>query len=71
MERTVIEYPAIIYKSRNNTYIANCITRKIVCYGENEHTAIKNLEKLLNAVCTDYQIKIKPIYGFNLNYANH
>lgn len=71
MERTVIEYPAIIYKSSNNKYIANCITKRIVCYGKSEQTALKNLENLLNGVCTDYQIKIKPIFGLNLKHANH
>ena len=64
MEYTAIQYPALIYKSKNNVYVANCIIKKIVGFGKSEQAAITNLEKLLNCQQNDFPIKVKPVYKF-------
>ena len=66
MTNTIIEYPALIYKAKNNTYIANCITKKIVSYGNSEQTALKNLENILSAENNEFLVKVKPMYGIQL-----
>ena len=66
MKNTIIEYPALIYKGKNNTYIANCITKKIVSYGKSEQTALKNLENILSVESNEFLIKVKPMYGIQL-----
>lgn len=68
MQYTVMEYPAIIYKNaKNDTYIANCITKKLIGYGNSEYNAVKNLEILLNKDKTDYPVRVKPVYHFLSN----
>lgn len=62
MNNTSIIYPALIYKSKNNTFIANCITKKLIGFGSTEKAAIANLEKILNNKESDYPIKVKPVY---------
>ncbi len=64
MTYTVLEYPALVYKSKNNTYIANCIIKKMVGYGKSEYIAVKNLENILNRNKTDFAVKVKPVYKF-------
>ena len=64
MPFTVVEYPALIYKSKNNMYVANCITKKLVGYGKSEHIAVKNLETILNKDKTDFPVRVKPVYKF-------
>lgn len=70
MEYTTMQYPALIYKSKNNVYVANCIIKKIVGFGKSEQSAIANLEKLLNSEKTDFPVKVKPVYKFLPNLVN-
>lgn len=70
MKYTSMEYPALIYRSKNNTYVANCIIKKIVGFGHSEESAISNLEKILNREKTDFPIKVKPVYQFLPNFVN-
>lgn len=71
MTYTILEYPALIYKNKSNTYVANCITKKLVGYGKSETIAVKNLEHILNSRKTDYPIRVKPVYKLFENlYAN-
>ncbi len=71
MTYTILEYPALIYKNKSNTYVANCITKKLVGYGKSEKIAVKNLENILNSRKTDYPIRVKPVYRLFENlYAN-
>ena len=63
MSYIILEYPALIYKNKkNDTYVANCITKKLVGYGKSESLAIKNLEKILNSKKTDFPVRVKPVY---------
>lgn len=65
MSQTSALYPALIYKSpKNNVFVANCIVKKLVGYGQSEKDAISNLEKILNNSSSDYPVKIKPVYQF-------
>ena len=65
MSYTVIEYPALIYKNeQKNIFIANCIIKKLIGYGQTEQAAIINLESTLKNLNTDYEIKVRPIYRF-------
>ena len=60
-----IQYPALIYKSRrNNVFIANCIIKNLIGYGQTEEDAVSNLEKVLNNLSCDYPVKVKPVYQF-------
>ena len=62
---TYIEYPALIYKSRNNhVFVANCIMKKLVGYGKTEAEAVNNLENVLNKNIQDYFVRIKPVYNY-------
>lgn len=70
MEYMTMQYPALIYKSKNNTYVANCIIKKIVGFGKSEELAVLNLEKLLNKENTDFPVKVKPVYTFLPNLIN-
>lgn len=67
MSYIILEYPALIYKSKNDTFVANCITKKLVGYGKNERAAVKNLEKILNSRITDFPVRVKPVYKFLSN----
>jgi len=60
-----IQYPALIYKSKNNNvFIANCIIKNLIGYGKTEKDAVCNLEKILNNLNKEYPVKIKPVYQF-------
>jgi predicted RNase H-like HicB family nuclease len=62
-DKTLIEYPALIYKNRkNNAYIANCIMFNLIGFGKTENQAIANLEQSMNDILKDYDITIKPMY---------
>lgn len=63
----MIEYPALIYKSKkNNHYVANCIMKNIISFGRTEMMAINNLEETLNELEKDYFVIVKPVYSKNL-----
>ena len=65
MSYIILEYPALIYKNKkNDTYVANCITKKLVGYGSSEKAAILNLEQILNKNVSDYPVRVKPVYKF-------
>ncbi len=65
MDSAYIEYPALIYKSRNNhVFIANCIMKKLIGYGKTESEAVKNLERVLNSGIQEYFVRIKPVHNF-------
>lgn len=60
-----IEYPALVYKSpKNNIFVANCIIKKLIGYGQTEKAALMNLESVLKQNNTDYPIKVKPVYRY-------
>jgi len=60
-----IQYPALIYKSKNNNvFIANCIIKNLIGNGKTEKDAVCNLEKILNNLNKEYPVKIKPVYQF-------
>ena len=61
MELSTVEYPALIYKSKNY-YVANCIMKNVICYGKTEKQALKNLEKLLYNSQKEYFVRVKPVY---------
>lgn len=62
---TEIQYPALIYKSKGNkVFVANCIIKKLVGYGNSEKAAISNLEAVLNRHNNEYPITVKPVYTF-------
>ena len=66
-----IQYPALIYKSRNNNvFIANCIIKNLIGYGQSENDAIMNLEKVLNQNSSEYPVKVKPVYKFLTDLAS-
>jgi len=59
------EYPAMIYKSnRNKVYVANCIAKNVVGFGKTEEDAINNLKESLQHATQEFEILIKPVYGF-------
>ena len=63
-----IEYPALIYKNnKNNLFMANCLVKNIIGMGKTETEAIKNLEKSLSVIQSDYTVKIKPMYELNMS----
>ncbi len=65
MTYTVIEYPALVYKNEHkNIFIANCIIKKLIGYGQTEKAALINLEKILKNINSEYEIKVKPVYRF-------
>ena len=48
MNQTAVIYPALVYKSKkNNVFVANCIIKKLIGYGQTEQAAIINLESNL------------------------
>lgn len=69
MHNTIIEYPALIYKSdKNNVFVANCIIKKLIGFGRTESDAIDNLQNILNTAtgpCEEYFVKVKPLYSLN------
>ncbi|MBS4760538.1 MAG: hypothetical protein KHX03_07570 [Clostridium sp.] len=70
MNCSIIEYPALVYKSnKNNVFIANCIIKNLIGYGQTEEDALVNLEKVLKKVSSEYPVKVKPVYRYlsNLN----
>lgn len=68
---TEIQYPALIYKIKSNKiYVANCIIKNLVGYGNTEKAAISNLEAVLNRLNNEYPITVKPVYKFLPNLAN-
>lgn len=63
----MIEYPAMIYKnSRSKTYVANCMVKNIIGFGQSEDAAIKNLKDSLQSVANTCDITIKPIYRLSM-----
>ena len=62
MSYIILEYPALVYKNKNDMFVANCITKKLVGYGKNEKAAVKNLENILNQRETDFPVRVKPVY---------
>lgn len=68
---TEIQYPALIYKTKgNNIFVANCIIKKLVGYGNTEKAAITHLESVLNRHSNEYPVKVKPVYTFLPELAN-
>lgn len=68
---TEIQYPALIYRSKNNKiFVANCIIKNLVGYGKTEKAAISNLESVLNRLNKEYPITVKPVYKFLPDLAN-
>jgi len=66
MELAVLEYPALITKSKKNVYVANCIMKNIICYGKTENQAIENLEKILYNSQKEYEVRVKPLYNYSV-----
>ncbi len=65
MSNTSILYPALIYKNnKTNVFVANCLIKNFIGYGQSEEAAITNLENILNRSSNDYPVKIKPVYKF-------
>lgn len=63
----MIEYPAMIYKTgRSNTYIANCMVKNLIGFGQSEDAAIKNLKDSLLSLAEEVDISITPIYGLSM-----
>lgn len=60
----MIEYPAMIYKnSRSKTYVANCLVKNLIGFGQSEEDAIKNLKESLQSITETFDINITPVYG--------
>ncbi len=65
MNCSIVEYPALVYKNnKNNVFIANCIIKNLIGYGQTEKDALVNLEKVLKKVSSEYPIKVKPVYRY-------
>lgn len=65
MNCSIVEYPALVYKNNNNNvFIANCIIKNLIGYGQTEKDALVNLEKVLKKVSSEYPIKVKPVYRY-------
>ena len=62
MESTYICYPALVYKNKNkNVFVANCIIKKLVGFGQTEYDAVLNLENILNNTNPEFPVKVKPV----------
>ncbi len=65
METTSLQYPVLIYKSKkNNTFVANCIIKNMIGFGDSEKAALSNLNNMLNKPDADYPVILKPVYRF-------
>lgn len=61
---SLIEYPAMIYKTnRNKTFIANCIVKNLVGFGKTEEEAVNNLKESLQSATNNEEVSVKPMYG--------
>lgn len=61
----MIEYPAMIYKTGKG-YMANCMVKNFVGFGQTEEAAVNNLRSALKSTEKLKEFCIKPVYGLLL-----
>lgn len=57
-----MEYPAMIYKSNKNGYVASCIIENLLGFGRTEEDAISDLRKYLKKA-KKCEVIVKPMYN--------
>lgn len=57
-----MEYPAMIYKSNRNGYVASCIIENLLGFGRTEEAAISDLKKYLKKAKKG-DVIVKPMYN--------